>query len=105
MFEIKTTDEAIMQQYLRKHGNKNEFKYLFTYDKNYIFMVKENKSINTYCVICIMKNCTVTVLKSKQGYSDSIKKKLIDKLMATPDYQVTLPEKPYFDALQLTIFL
>src|SRR5665647_1598570 len=83
-----------MQQYLRKHGNKNEFRYLFTYDKNYIFMVKENKSINTYCVICIMKNCSVTVLKSKQGYSDSIKKKLIDRLMATPDYQVTLPEKP-----------
>lgn len=94
MFEIKTTDEEIMQQYLRKQGIKNEFRYLFTYDENYIFMVKENKSINTYCAICVTKNCSVTVLKSKQGCSDSIKKKLIDKLMATNDYQVTLPEKP-----------
>ena len=94
MFEIKTTDEDIMQQYLRKKGIKNEFRYLFTFDENYIFMVKENKSINTYCAICVMKNCSVTVLKSKQDCSESIKKKLIDKLMATNDYQVTLPEKP-----------
>mgnify|MGYP003588710685 FL=1 len=95
MFEIKTTDEDIMQQYLRKKGIKNEFRYLFTFDENYIFMVKENKSINTYCAICVMKNCSVTVLKSKQDCSESIKKKLIDKLMATNDYQVTLPEKPH----------
>lgn len=77
MFEIKTTDEEIMQQYLRKQGIKNESRYLFTFDENYIFMVKENKSINTYCAICVTKNCSVTVLKSKQGCSDSIKKKLI----------------------------
>jgi ATP-dependent DNA helicase DinG len=83
-----------MQQYFRKQGIKNEFRYLFTFDENYIFMVKENKSINTYCAICVTKNCSVTVLKSKQGCSDSIKKKLIDKLMAKNDYQVALPEKP-----------
>ena len=66
MFEIKTTDEEIMQQYLRKQGIKNEFRYLFTFDENYIFMVKENKSINTYCAICVTKYKTMfraTLLK------------------------------------------
>ncbi len=94
MFEIKTTDESIMQQYLKKHGNRNEFRYLFTFDKNYIFMVKENRSINTYYVICLMRNCMVAIAKSKQVYSDDIKKKLIEKFIATPAYQVTLPENP-----------
>lgn len=85
------TDESIMQQHLKKHGIRNEFRYLFTFDKYYIFMLKENRSINTYHVICLLKNFIVTLSKSNQVYSDEIKKKLIKKFVSTSDYQVTLP--------------
>ncbi|MEA5009059.1 hypothetical protein [Clostridium tyrobutyricum] len=48
MFDIETTDELNMKQYIKRHGIKGEYRYLFTFDKNYIFIMKENKSINTY---------------------------------------------------------
>lgn len=94
MFEIKRTDESMMQQYLKKHRNRNEFRYLFTFAKNYIFMVKENRSLNTYYVICLMRNSMVAIAKSKQVYSSEMEKKLIEMFIATSDYQVTLPENP-----------
>ena len=94
MFEIKITDESIMQQYLIRQGIKSEISYLFTFDKNYIFMVKENKSINTYYVICLLINQMVTILKSKIVYSDDREMKLIEKFVATSHYRVALPDDP-----------
>lgn len=94
MFEINTSDEALMLSYFEKHRDKKVYRYLFTFDKNYIFVVKENKSINSYFVICMGKDSMVPLLKSKKVYTDEHKDKLINKFVATSDYQVTLPENP-----------
>ncbi|HEY9059580.1 MAG TPA: ATP-dependent DNA helicase [Pseudobacteroides sp.] len=94
MFEINTSEEAIMLSYFEKHRDKKVYRYLFTFDKNYIFVVKENKSINSYYVICRDNDSMVLLLKSKKAYTDEYKGKLINRFTATSDYQVTLPEKP-----------
>lgn len=94
MFEIDTSEEAFMLSYFERHRDKKVYRYLFTFDKNYIFVVKENKSINSYFVICSDKDCIIPLIKSKKAYTDEYKDKLINKFTATTDYQVTLPENP-----------
>ncbi|OPZ90759.1 MAG: hypothetical protein BWY74_02207 [Firmicutes bacterium ADurb.Bin419] len=94
MFEIDTSEEAFMLSYFERHRDKKVYRYLFTFDKNYMFVVKENKSINSYFVICSDKDCIIPLIKSKKAYTDEYKDKLINKFTATTDYQVTLPENP-----------
>lgn len=93
MFDIEITDELNLMNYVKSHGIKGEYKYLFTFDKSYIFTVKENKSFNTYYAICTMKNSMVAILKSKKEYCDDIKNKLIERFIATPYYEVSLPHE------------
>ncbi|WP_338433341.1 ATP-dependent DNA helicase [Clostridium tyrobutyricum] len=58
------------------------------------YVYQQPESINTYYVICHMKNCMVGLLKSKKSYSDNIKKKLIERFVATSHYEVALPDNP-----------
>lgn len=94
MFEIDTSEEAFMLSCFERHRDKKVYRYLFTFDKNYIFVVKENKSINSYLVICRDKDSIIPLVKSKKAYTDEYKDKLINRFTATSDYQVTLPENP-----------
>jgi ATP-dependent DNA helicase DinG len=36
MFEIDTSEEAFMLSYIERHRDKKVYRYLFTFDKNYI---------------------------------------------------------------------
>ncbi|WP_010249646.1 ATP-dependent DNA helicase [Acetivibrio cellulolyticus] len=94
MFKIDTSEEAFMLSYFERHRDKKTYRYLFTFDKNYIIVVKENKSINSYFVICRDKDCIIPLLKSKKAYTDEYKDILINRFTSTSDYQVTLPENP-----------
>ncbi|TCX53574.1 ATP-dependent DNA helicase [Dehalobacter sp. 14DCB1] len=94
MFEINMTDKVNMHQYLKKSGCRNEFKYLFTYEKKYIFAIKENMTMNSYYVINISAASTEPILRSKHGFSEAIQNKLVEKLSESPYYKAALPESP-----------
>ncbi|OSA94578.1 UNVERIFIED_ORG: helicase c2 [Clostridium botulinum] len=94
MYDIKIVDEFNLEKYIKNHRIKGIYKYLFTFDKSYIFIMKENKSINTYYVISSISNVMVSILRSKKEYSDNIRNKLIKKFINTPYYEMTLKDDP-----------
>ena len=94
MFEINQTDEVNMHQYLKKSGCRYELKYLFTYEKKYIFAIKENVTTSSYYVIDISAAAIEPVLRSKKGFNELIQNKLVEKLSEATYYKAALPESP-----------
>ena len=94
MFEINQTDEVNMHQYLKKSGCRYELKYLFTYEKKYIFAIKENVTTSSYYVIDISAAAIEPVLRSKKGFNEIIQNKLVEKLSEATYYKAALPESP-----------